>query len=86
MSNPLSISTCLNEAYRRYVDFHYGKSLETAWTGLGTFTDYKRAFESGYMTYATAPNPRYVTWWRLTPKGAKIIQEWIDRDKTVIRY
>ena len=30
------------------------------------------------MTRATAPNPGYSTWWKLTPAGAKVVRRWLD--------
>ncbi len=71
----------LCEALRRYCRFHLQdlrRPLIDAWTGLGSYTQYKPALDSGLMIYATSPNPGYTTWWRLTEKGAKIVQGWLD--------
>lgn len=68
----------LREALRRYTMFGEGKPLILAWTGLGSATQYEPAVRLGLMEYATRPNPGYATWWRLTIKGAQIVQDWID--------
>jgi len=60
----------------------YAKPLTEAWTGLGTYTTYKPAYDADLMTYATGPNPGYVTWWKLTNKGAAIVQQWLDQGYT----
>ena len=70
----------LLEALRRYVTKHRGEPLTEAWTGLGCYTVYKPAFDAGLMTYATQPNPRHTTWWKLTPAGAEIVQTWLDEE------
>jgi len=70
----------LLEALRRYTRFGKpeGKTLIGAWTGLGAMTTYAPCLNVGLMTYATSPNPGYSTWWRLTDKGAKIVQVFLD--------
>jgi hypothetical protein len=68
----------LREALRRYTRFHNGKPLTQAWTGLGPATTYKPAVDGGYMEIVGEPNPRYNCWWRLTDKGAAIVQAWLD--------
>ena len=68
----------LREALRRYCRFHKGRTLTRGWTGLGTATDYAPVVRGGYMEVATGLNPGYDTWWRLTAKGAAIVQEWLD--------
>lgn len=74
----------LLEALRRYSRFGKpeGKSLTEAWTGLGSVSEYASCLNSGLMTYATSPNPGYTTWWRLTEKGAKIVQALLDKGYT----
>jgi len=72
----------LCEAIRRYTRFHPGKSLDKAWTGLGTYTTYKPALTAGLMEYVHEPNPGAPQWWRLTAKGIAIVQHWIDRGYT----
>jgi hypothetical protein len=74
----------LREALRRFTRFHQaeGKPLTEAWTGLGTATEYEPVVQAGYMTVATSPNPGYMTWWRLTDKGAEIVQGWLDAGLT----
>mgnify|MGYP001570460100 FL=1 len=71
----------LCEALRRQTRFNLHdlkKPLTEAWTGLGLATDYKPAVDAGLMTCATKLNPGYMTWWKLTEPGAKIVQAWID--------
>ena len=68
----------LLEAWERYTRFGKGKKLTEAWTGLGSMSVYKPCLSAGLMTYATSPNPGYTTWWKLTPKGAEIVQKWLD--------
>jgi hypothetical protein len=69
----------LREALRRYTRFHQGKPLTQAWTGLGSATTYKPAVDGGYMEMVHEPNPRCLCWWRLTEKGAALVQAWIAR-------
>jgi len=75
----------LLEALRRFTRFvdsegrrTGGDELTRAWTGLGSASAYAPVVNAGLMTVATSPNPRYSTWWRLTEKGAKVVQHWID--------
>jgi hypothetical protein len=67
----------LVEATRRYSRFHFGCPLTKAWTGLGSATAYREAVQAGLMEIATQPNPGYMTWWRLTERGAGIVQAWL---------
>jgi hypothetical protein len=55
-------------------------TLENAWTGLGTATDYKKAVDAGLMKTLHGPNPGYQCWFGLTAEGAKLVQVMIDRD------
>ena len=71
----------LCEALRRHTRFNLHdlkKSLGEAWTGLGPYSQYKPVLDAGLMTYATEPHPGYMTWWRLTEQGEKIVQEWLN--------
>ena len=72
----------LLEALRRYSRFHRDEKLTIAWTGLGSFSQHETVYNAGLMTYATSPNPGYMTWWRLTEKGAEIVQKWLDAGYT----
>jgi len=76
---------CLVEALRRYLRFHHDCPITQAWTGLGSKTQYRQALEAGLMTYATTPHPGYMTWWRLTERGAGIVMAWIGAGWTVER-
>lgn len=71
----------LLEATRRYLAFqdeNFLKPLHQAWTGLGTVTTYRSVHKAGLMTIATKPNPGYMTWWKLTSKGAAIVRRWLN--------
>ena len=77
----------LCEALRRHTRFNlHGtdlrKPLTEAWTGLGSYSEYRTVLDAGLMTYATRPNPGYITWWKLTESGAKIVQYWLDQGFT----
>lgn len=77
--------TLLCEALRRHTRFNLRdlkKPLNEAWTGLGTYTDYKPAIVADLMTYVHKPNPRCDQWWKLTDKGAAIVQQWLDQGYT----
>jgi phosphoribosylaminoimidazole (AIR) synthetase len=52
------------------------KDIQKAWTGHGSATEYKSAIESGFITYVHKPHPGFRQWWRLTEKGARVIQKW----------
>jgi len=67
---------CLLEALRRYVRFHYGKDLVTAWVGLGTKTDYK-SVNGKFMTMVHGHEPRANGWWKLTERGHAIVDYWL---------
>ena len=72
--------TLLVEALRRHTRFNLHdlrEPLDRARTGLGSATTYAPAVKAGLMECATTLNPRYSTWWRLTPKGAAIVQGWL---------
>lgn len=68
----------LREALRRYSQFHKGKPMTEAWTGLGVASVYAPVVRAGYMELVHEPNRGYDSWWRLTPKGATIVQAWLD--------
>ena len=70
----------LQEALCRYKLFHQGEELTTAWTGLGTATFYGPVAKGGYMEMVHGPNPGYDVWWRLTRKGAAIVQLWLQEE------
>lgn len=70
----------LEEAKRRYLLHHADEPLTSAWTGLGSATEYAPVARTGYMEIATSPNPGYMTWWRLTEKGAAIVSQWLSED------
>ena len=70
----------LCEALRRFSRFghDYGNKITMAWTGLGSASQYRAALDAGFMTYATSPNPGFMTWWKLTRKGARIVRAWLN--------
>lgn len=82
MSYYVSKNLLLREALRRWRlrpagEHTGGQTLTTAWTGLGSATQYKPATDAGLMECATKLNPGYLTWWRLTEAGAAIVGQWI---------
>lgn len=81
MSSPAPEKDLLCEALRRYTRFHSDEELTKAWTGLGTATEYKRVADKGLME-PVFDNPRHMVWWKLTPKGAEIVQKWLDKGIT----
>ena len=79
---------CLVEALRRYTRFHPNDPLDSprTWLGLGNLTAYKDAIKEGYMRHGeqynggdVGPKPRVVGWLALTPKGAEVVQQWLDQ-------
>ncbi len=82
----------LLEAARRWLlkpeDHTGGQTLTTAWTGLGTCTEYKAVTQAGLMCLATgtAPAARVLRWWQLTDTGADIVQEWLDQGLTITDF
>jgi len=71
----------LRNALYRYLRFHKGEELTRAWTGLGTAAVYRPVTDAGYMEFIHGtPEPRIDGWLRLTPKGAEIVQAWIDAE------
>lgn len=74
----------LVEAVRRFTRFGktYRKpTLTGAWTGLGFKSDYQETVDKGYMVLDGQKefNFRSMAWLRLTPKGAEIVQRWLDQ-------
>jgi len=71
--------TLLCEALRRYTRFHNKESLTQAWTGLGFPSEYKMAIKAGLMDYVfDNRTPRIMHWYKLTDRGAEIVQDWLD--------
>ena len=68
---------CLEEAKRRYQQFHPDEVMTEAWTGLGCISEYKQAWDDGFMEPATKPVKQYSCWWKLTDKGANVVHSWI---------
>ena len=77
----------LCEALRRFSRFgyKYNNKITQAWTGLGCATKYNPAVDAGLMVCATTLNPGYMTWWRLTRKGARIVRAWLNAYKDIER-
>lgn len=72
----------LLEALRRR-QLHEGKTdplkpLEQDWTGLGFPSEYKPVVEAGLMEGVHGETARVMNWYRLTAKGALIVQKWLD--------
>lgn len=69
----------LYEALRRFLNFHPDEDLLHAWTGLGVPSTYKPAVDAGLMEVVHPPTePRIIAWWRLTPRGAAVVAEWVS--------
>lgn len=74
--------TLLLEAARRWlkaVQADKKKNITDAWTGLGFRSEYKCVSDAGLMEDATNCPPMTQTWWKLTERGAQIVQSWIDK-------
>lgn len=71
----------LIEAMRRWLmkNNPSNKVSTAAWLGLGSKTEYNPAARSGLMKPVYGLKTRTIGWWTLTPKGAKIVQKWIDK-------
>jgi len=72
----------LLEALRRFTMRDRNKTLRYEWTGLGTYAVYRPVIEADLMESIDAPKlckaRRLDQWWRLTDKGAAIVQLWLD--------
>lgn len=71
----------LVEAMRRWVTFHEntpGRTLTSAWTGLGYATEYRRVTSTRLMEPVTGGGKGCLNWYRLTPAGAAIVQKWLE--------
>lgn len=69
-----SVSWCFEEARRRWESFgsRDGKTLATAWLGLGTPSQYRRIVDAGLMQpLGGKVSPRVLNWWLLTPAGVE---------------
>ncbi|MFA5234783.1 MAG: hypothetical protein WC390_10320 [Sulfurimonas sp.] len=76
----------LIEAMRRWFMLHpnFDKptrdQLTAEWTGLGTTIDYAPAVKNGLMQPVRSTSGCVADiWWRLTDKGAGIIQDWLSK-------
>jgi hypothetical protein len=80
---------CLVEALRRELmfsdtDLNRNKSLTEKWLRLGFPSTYKQVVLEGYMSPVFHPTiPKVVNWYKLTKKGAKVIQFWLDQKVTL---
>lgn len=81
------VRNCLIEAARRRIRFnHLKQPITKQWTGLGTYRWYRRACEEGYMVRVypnNTVNPRHAQWFRLTPKGARVVMRWLNDGLTL---
>lgn len=69
----------LIEAARRYLMFNYNSAPVTeSWTGLGSATIYAPVVNAGLMTAVHELHPGTSIWWKLTNKGASIVQSLLD--------
>lgn len=76
--------SALVEALRRRLTFNNrDQSITEQWTGLGCASEYRAAAIMGFMAIDGQYAPRAMRWWRLTPKGARIIAYWMGQGFTV---
>ena len=77
----------LLEALRRYLKFNdQNKSTTECWTGLETLTTAKKVIEKGYMEWVYKKPYRSLGWLKLTEKGSKIIEQWINDGYTELEF
>lgn len=78
----------LLEALRRYLKFNqYNQSITECWTGLETSFTEKSTVEKGYMNFIHGnPYKRCLGWLKLTQKGSKIIEKWIEEGYTELEF
>ena len=72
----------LVEALRRFTRFGHNPTLTEALTGCGFKTEYKETVDKGYMVLGNENYGfrfRSASWLRLSPKGAEIVQRWLDQ-------
>jgi hypothetical protein len=67
-------------ALKCYLRFHKRERLEEANLGIGHRILFESVARSGLMYCATPEYPQtgFTTWWKLTRKGAAIVQSWIN--------
>jgi len=70
---PKRVAGLLLEAYRRFNQFAKGKTLEQAWTGLGTHSSYNNTYFKPVFSVKHSPS-----WFSLTPKGVIVVQDLIN--------
>jgi hypothetical protein len=75
-SYPAAVQSALSEAERRWRNFAKpeGKTLESAWLGLGYPREYRPAVEAGLMRPLSAERPRCLQWYLLTPAGVRALR------------
>ncbi len=73
----------LFEVLRRYTRFNSGESLCNAWVCLGSKTEFK-SVNKKYLVPIDNGIKHAIVWWKLTLKGSKIIQSWLDQGYTHI--
>lgn len=72
------IGRAMEEARRRFESFAMrdGKSLESAWLGLGFPSEYRAAVQAGLMRPLHGQErPRVLTWYLLTESGVALYRE-----------
>lgn len=72
----------IREAIRRWLCFAEDKPLNETWVGLGTAFEYKPVIDEGLMRWLhnEPPAPRTLGWLLLTPKGERVMRQYI-KDK-----
>ena len=70
---------CLVMAMIRCKAYYDGKPLTEALAGLGSPSEYKQAYDDGYLVPAYGHiTPRVANWWKLTEKGAAVVGKWLE--------
>jgi hypothetical protein len=77
------------EAARRYLKFvvlrGQHKNMTNSAIGLGTWTEYKSAFEAGLVKAYSSLRKNDIAWWTVTEKGAEIVNN-IIHQAIIISY
>jgi len=86
------IFSWLVEALRRELmhgdkDYNANKALTEKWLGLGMPSTYKQIVAEGYMVPVHPPiTPKVEAWYKLTEKGARVVQFWLDQGITLSNF
>ncbi len=65
------------EARAAFTAANQEKRMAEAWTGVGTKSEYQTVVNAGLMTQNQGCRHGGTKWWRMTDKGAALVQRWI---------